>query len=80
MTTSATTTANASVSAKYNHLLVPTAIVGILAILIFPLPTAVLDVCIALNIVLSLIILFTSLYVYNVRWNYGCNIPRFKRR
>jgi flagellar biosynthesis protein FlhA len=50
-------------SSKYNHLLVPTAIVGILAILIFPLPAAILDVCIALNIVVSLIILFTSLYV-----------------
>jgi flagellar biosynthesis protein FlhA len=61
MATSATATAPAS--ARYNHLLVPAAIVGILAILIFPLPTAVLDVCIALNIVLSLIILFTSLYV-----------------
>lgn len=47
----------------YHHLLVPTAIVGILAILIFPLPTAVLDVCIALNITISLIVLFTSLYV-----------------
>jgi flagellar biosynthesis protein FlhA len=56
-------TAKAPTSARYNHLLVPAAIVGILAILIFPLPTAVLDVCIALNIVLSLIILFTSLYV-----------------
>ncbi|MEN9847106.1 MAG: hypothetical protein RIS36_2253 [Pseudomonadota bacterium] len=56
-------TVTAPISAKYNHLLVPAAIVGILAILIFPLPTAVLDVCIALNIVLSLIILFTSLYV-----------------
>lgn len=47
----------------YHHLLVPAAIVGILAILIFPLPTAVLDVCIALNITISLIVLFTSLYV-----------------
>lgn len=50
-------------SSRYNHLLVPAAIVGTLGILIFPLPTAVLDVCIALNIVVSLIILFTSLYV-----------------
>jgi flagellar biosynthesis protein FlhA len=47
----------------YHHLLVPTAIVGILAILIFPLPTGVLDICIALNITISLIVLFTSLYV-----------------
>jgi len=60
---SSSATAAISKSSKYNHLLVPAAIVGILAILIFPLPTAVLDVCIALNIVLSLIILFTSLYV-----------------
>lgn len=44
-------------------LLVPLALVGILAILIFPLPTALLDVCIALNITISLIILFTSLYI-----------------
>lgn len=44
-------------------LLVPLALVGILAILIFPLPTALLDVCIALNITVSLIILFTSLYI-----------------
>lgn len=50
-------------SAKFNHLLVPAAIVGILAILIFPLPTALLDVCIALNITISLVVLFTSLYV-----------------
>ena len=48
---------------SFHHLLVPSAIVGILAILIFPLPTAVLDICIALNIVISLIVLFTSLYV-----------------
>jgi flagellar biosynthesis protein FlhA len=44
-------------------LVIPAALVGILAILIFPLPTAVLDVCIALNIVVSLIVLFTSLYI-----------------
>lgn len=44
-------------------LLIPTALVGILAILIFPLPTPILDVCIALNITVSLIILFTSLYI-----------------
>lgn len=44
-------------------LLIPIALVGILAILIFPLPTAILDVCIALNIIVSLVILFTSLYI-----------------
>jgi flagellar biosynthesis protein FlhA len=46
-----------------NSLLIPLSLVFILAILIFPLPTAVLDVCIALNIIVSLIVLFTSLYI-----------------
>jgi flagellar biosynthesis protein FlhA len=46
-----------------NSLLIPIALVFILAILIFPLPTPVLDVCIALNIIISLIVLFTSLYI-----------------
>ncbi len=46
-----------------NNLFIPIALVGILAILIFPLPTPVLDVCIAINITLSLIVLFTSLYI-----------------
>jgi flagellar biosynthesis protein FlhA len=50
-------------NAGVRGLLIPTALVGILAILIFPLPTAILDVCIALNIIVSLIILFTSLYI-----------------
>jgi flagellar biosynthesis protein FlhA len=44
-------------------LIIPAALVGILAILIFPIPTAVLDVCIAMNIVLSLVVLFTALYI-----------------
>lgn len=50
-------------AARFNHLLIPAALVGILAILIFPLPTTLLDVCIALNITVSLVILFTSLYI-----------------
>jgi flagellar biosynthesis protein FlhA len=49
---------------KGSHtLLIPIALVGILAILIFPMPTPLLDVCIALNIIISLIVLFTSLYI-----------------
>lgn len=48
---------------SFNSLLIPIALVFILAILIFPLPTAILDVCIALNIIISLIVLFTSLYI-----------------
>jgi flagellar biosynthesis protein FlhA len=50
-------------NAGLRGLLIPAALVGILAILIFPLPTAILDICIALNITVSLIILFTSLYI-----------------
>jgi flagellar biosynthesis protein FlhA len=46
-----------------NHLLIPLALIGVLAILIFPLPAAFLDVCIALNITISLVVLFTSLYI-----------------
>lgn len=46
-----------------NSLLIPISLVFILAILIFPLPTPILDVCIALNIIISLIVLFTSLYI-----------------
>jgi flagellar biosynthesis protein FlhA len=46
-----------------SNLFIPIALVGILAILIFPLPTPVLDVCIAINITISLMVLFTSLYI-----------------
>jgi flagellar biosynthesis protein FlhA len=60
MATAATTVSTAS---RLNHFLIPASLVGILAILIFPMPTALLDVCIALNITVSLIILFTSLHI-----------------
>ena len=59
----ATTTSTALKGINISNLFIPIALIGILAILIFPLPTAVLDVCIAINITVSLIILFTSLYV-----------------
>lgn len=41
----------------------PLALVGILFILILPMPTPILDVCIALNITVSFVILFGSLYM-----------------
>jgi flagellar biosynthesis protein FlhA len=44
-------------------LAIPVALIGIIAIMLFPLPTAVLDVCIALNITISLVVLFASLYM-----------------
>jgi flagellar biosynthesis protein FlhA len=49
--------------ALYNHLLIPVVLIGVLTILIFPLPTIILDICIAINITVSLVILFTSLYI-----------------
>ena len=49
--------------ALYNHLLIPIVLIGVLTILIFPLPTIILDICIAINITVSLVILFTSLYI-----------------
>ncbi len=41
----------------------PLTLVGILLILLLPVPTPVLDICIALNITVSFIILFCSLYM-----------------
>ncbi|MCI5064405.1 flagellar biosynthesis protein FlhA [bacterium] len=42
---------------------IPIALIGILTILIIPIPTALLDIFLALNITLSLIVLFVSLYM-----------------
>ncbi len=47
----------------HNHIAIPIAIIGILAILIFPIPTQLLDVLLALNICIALIVLFASLYI-----------------
>lgn len=44
-------------------LAIPIALIGIIAIMLFPVPTAFLDVCIALNITISLVVLFASLYM-----------------
>lgn len=44
-------------------LVVPIALVCILSILLFPMPTPLLDVSIALNITISLVVLFASLYI-----------------
>jgi flagellar biosynthesis protein FlhA len=42
---------------------IPLALVGILIILVIPMPTWLLDICLALNITISLVILFVSLYL-----------------
>ncbi len=47
----------------YYHMAIPIALIGILAILLFPLPTTILDICLALNITISLVVLFSSLYM-----------------
>ena len=45
------------------HSSIPLALIGILGILLFPMPTILLDICLALNITISLIVLFVSLYI-----------------
>ncbi len=47
----------------YVHLAIPIILVGILMIMLFPLPTPLLDVFLALNITISLVVLFVSLYM-----------------
>lgn len=47
----------------WKHLVIPLSLTLILAILLFPLPTALLDICIAINITISLVVLFSSLYI-----------------
>ncbi|NDC38147.1 MAG: flagellar biosynthesis protein FlhA [Proteobacteria bacterium] len=47
----------------WKHLVIPIALVFILAILLFPMPTLLLDICIAVNITISLVVLFSSLYI-----------------
>ncbi|MGA1190793.1 MAG: flagellar biosynthesis protein FlhA [Bdellovibrionota bacterium] len=42
---------------------VPIALIGILTILIIPIPTALLDIFLALNITVSLVVLFVALYM-----------------
>lgn len=47
----------------YIHLAIPVALIVILGIMLFPLPTALLDIFLAMNITISLIVLFVSLYM-----------------
>ncbi len=47
----------------YIHLSIPVALIVILGIMLFPLPTAMLDIFLALNITVSLIVMFVSLYM-----------------
>ncbi len=49
--------------AIYQHLFIPIALIAILAIMLFPMPSMLLDICLAINITASLIVLFVSLYM-----------------
>ncbi|MDG2291027.1 MAG: flagellar biosynthesis protein FlhA, partial [Phycisphaerales bacterium] len=48
---------------RYKHLLVPAAILLLLAVLVVPLPPAMLDILIAANISLAAVILLTTVYM-----------------
>jgi flagellar biosynthesis protein FlhA len=48
---------------RFRGLIVPVGFVSLLAVLLVPLPSAMLDVLIALNIALSIIILLTTVYM-----------------
>lgn len=43
-------------------IVIPFSLIGILFIIVFPVPVAILDVCIALNITIALVMMFVSLY------------------
>lgn len=48
---------------RYNHLVMPLVLIVVLSVMLFPLPTALLDIFLAANITVSLVILFVSLYM-----------------
>lgn len=47
---------------RNSHLIMPLAVIGILLILIVPLPTVLLDLAISLNIVISIVVLLVAMY------------------
>lgn len=50
-------------AASIKHLAIPLALTMILGILLFPMPTTLLDIFLSLNITISLLILFVSLFM-----------------
>lgn len=48
---------------NWKHTAIPVALVFILCVMLFPIPTPLLDVCLALNITISFVVLFVSLYM-----------------
>jgi len=49
--------------AKYRHLIVPLSFLGLIGVLVVPLPSAVLDLLICLNIAIAAIVLMTTIYM-----------------
>ncbi|MCC6681716.1 MAG: flagellar biosynthesis protein FlhA [Phycisphaeraceae bacterium] len=49
--------------ARYRSIIVPLAFIGLLAIIVVPLPPVMMDVLLSLNIALAAVILLTTLYV-----------------
>ena len=49
--------------AKYRHLIVPISFLGLVGVLVVPLPAAVLDLLICLNIAIAAIVLMTTIYM-----------------
>jgi flagellar biosynthesis protein FlhA len=56
-------TTNLGALGDYRHLLIPVALMGILVPLLVPLPTFALDVLIALNLTLSVVVLMSCMYI-----------------
>lgn len=59
-----TTVVNMSIITDNGDLILGAAVVGILAIMILPLPTVLIDVLLTLNITLGIIILLTAIYTH----------------
>ena len=47
----------------YRHLMVPVAFLGLIVVLVVPLPTPIMDVMLAANITLAAVILMTTVYM-----------------
>ena len=49
--------------AKYSHLIVPVSFLGLVGVLVVPLPAAILDLLICFNIAIAAIVLMTTIYM-----------------
>ena len=49
--------------ARYRHLIVPLSFLGLVGVLVVPLPSAILDLLICLNIAIGAIVLMTTIYM-----------------